>query len=126
MRICAAILAVFGLTLTGCGGNSTAVSNPLAPAISTQPAAQSVMVGQTATFSVVANGTAPLSYQWQKGTAAIAGAASASYTTPPHDAPRQSLEVPGRGVEFGRIGRQQASGPYREPGRRNQRRSHIP
>jgi hypothetical protein len=83
MRICAAILAFFAVTLTGCGGNSTAVSDPLAPAIATQPAAQSVMVGQTATFSVVASGTAPLSYQWQKGTAAIAGATSASYITPP-------------------------------------------
>jgi hypothetical protein len=83
MRICAAILAVLALTLTGCGGNSTAVSNPLSPAITTQPTAQSVMVGQTATFSVVASGTAPLTYQWQKGTTAIAGATSASCTTPP-------------------------------------------
>jgi hypothetical protein len=83
MRICAAILAFFAVMLTGCGGSSTAVSNPLAPAITTQPAAQSVMAGQMASFSVVAGGTAPLSYQWQKGTAAIAGATSASYTTPP-------------------------------------------
>ena len=83
MRICTAILAVFALTLAGCGGNSTAVSNPLTPAITSQPAAQSVTVGQTATFSVVASGTAPLSYQWQKGTAAIAGATSAGYITPP-------------------------------------------
>jgi hypothetical protein len=82
MRICAAILAFFAVTLTGCGGSFPAVSNPLAPAITTQPAAQSVMVGQTATFSVVASGTAPFSYQWQKGTAAIAGATSASYITP--------------------------------------------
>jgi len=83
MRICAAILAVFALMLTGCGGNSTAVSNPLAPAITTQPTAQSVMAGQTPTFLVVASGTTPLAYQWQKGTTAIAGATSASYTTPP-------------------------------------------
>jgi len=39
-------------------------------------------VGQTATFSVVASGTSPLSYQWQKAGAPIAGATSASYTTP--------------------------------------------
>jgi hypothetical protein len=31
---------------------------------------------------VTAAGTAPLSYQWQKGTTAITGATSASYTTP--------------------------------------------
>jgi hypothetical protein len=82
MRLSAAILAFFAVMLTGCGGNSIAISNPLAPAITTQPAAQAVTVGQTATFSVVASGTSPLSYQWQKGTTSIAGATSTSYTTP--------------------------------------------
>jgi hypothetical protein len=53
-----------------------------APSITTQPSNQSVTVGQSATFSVAATGTTPLSYQWQKGTAAITGATSASYTTP--------------------------------------------
>jgi len=38
--------------------------------------------GQTASFSVAATGTAPLSYQWQKNGANIAGATSAGYTTP--------------------------------------------
>jgi hypothetical protein len=55
---------------------------PVAPSITTQPASQTVTVGQTATFSVVATGTAPLTYQWQKNNANIAGATSASYTTP--------------------------------------------
>jgi hypothetical protein len=50
--------------------------------ITTQPASQTVMAGQTATFSVTATGTAPLSYQWQKNGAAISGASSASYATP--------------------------------------------
>jgi len=40
-----------------------------------------VAAGQTATFSVTAAGTTPLSYQWQKGTTAITGATSATYTT---------------------------------------------
>src|SRR6266550_4174162 len=53
-----------------------------APSITTQPVNQTVTVGQTATFTVVATGTAPLSYQWQKNTTAISGATSASYTTP--------------------------------------------
>jgi hypothetical protein len=54
----------------------------VAPSITTQPSNQSVTVGQTATFSVIATGTAPLSYQWQKNSANISGATAASYTTP--------------------------------------------
>ena len=54
----------------------------MAPSITTQPANQTVTAGQTATFSVVAAGTAPLTYQWQKNNANISGATSASYTTP--------------------------------------------
>ncbi len=53
-----------------------------APTISGQPANQTVAAGQTATFSVTAAGTAPLNYQWQKGTTAISGATASSYTTP--------------------------------------------
>jgi hypothetical protein len=59
----------------------TGVAPSVAPTISTQPAAQSVLVGQTATFTVAANGTAPLTYQWSKNGTAISGATSASYTT---------------------------------------------
>src|SRR5258708_3646128 len=55
---------------------------PVAPTITTQPANQTVTAGQTATFTVVAGGTAPLGYQWQKNGANIAGATAASYTTP--------------------------------------------
>ena len=53
------------------------------PAITTQPASQTVTVGQRATFSVTATGTAPLSYQWRKDGAAIPGATQDSYTTAP-------------------------------------------
>src|SRR4029078_1424676 len=52
------------------------------PSITTQPASATVNVGATATFTVVAMGTAPLSYQWKKNGTAIGGATSASYTTP--------------------------------------------
>ena len=55
---------------------------PVAPSITTQPAHQTVTAGQTATFSVVAAGTAPLTYQWQKNNSNISGATAASYTTP--------------------------------------------
>ena len=52
------------------------------PAITTHPSNASVNEGQTATFTVVASGSAPLTYQWQKNASAIAGATSATYTTP--------------------------------------------
>jgi hypothetical protein len=61
----------------------TVTASNVAPTIATQPANQTVAAGQTATFTVVATGTSPLTYQWQKNSAAIAGATSASYTTPP-------------------------------------------
>ena len=60
----------------------TVTAAPVAPAITTQPANQSVTEGQTATFSVTATGTAPLTYQWKKGGTDISGATSSTYTTP--------------------------------------------
>lgn len=71
----------FGVMLSGCGGSSSMVKSAAAPSITTQPSNQTVTVGSTATFSVEATGTTPLSYQWQKGTMPIAGATSAGYTT---------------------------------------------
>ncbi len=62
---------------TGSVGRIRATSSQ-PPAITTQPAARTVAVGQPATFSVVASGTQPLSYQWQRGTANISGATGAS------------------------------------------------
>ena len=50
--------------------------------ITTQPAAATAPVGATATFSVVAAGPAPLTYQWRKNATEIAGATAATYTTP--------------------------------------------
>jgi len=70
------------LFLTGCGGSSPVGKSAAAPSITTQPSNQSVTVGSTATFSVVAAGITPLTYQWQKGTTPITGATLASYTTP--------------------------------------------
>lgn len=55
---------------------------PMLPVIVTQPANANALVGQAATFSVVATGTA-LGYQWQRNGVPIAGATGASYTTPP-------------------------------------------
>ncbi len=67
---------------TASNGMLFTVTAATAPNITTQPASQTVATGQTATFSVTATGTAPLSYQWNKSGSAISGATSASYTTP--------------------------------------------
>ena len=53
------------------------------PSVTAQPSSSSVPAGHSATFKVVAAGTAPLSYQWQKNGTAISGATSTTYTTPP-------------------------------------------
>ncbi len=67
------------LALWGCIGtiNSPSSTKGTAPVFTLQPAGQSDTVGQTATFSVMVTGTAPL-----KNNANISGANSASYTTP--------------------------------------------
>lgn len=60
----------------------TVTETPMAPGLSSQPAAATAVAGQTATFTVTATGTGPLAYQWQLNGTAIAGANAASYTTP--------------------------------------------
>jgi hypothetical protein len=60
----------------------TGSSSGSAPAIGSQPQTRTVAAGQTASFSVSATGTAPLSYQWQRDGANIPGATSSAYTTP--------------------------------------------
>jgi hypothetical protein len=76
--------ALLAWILSGCGGASTTSTNTAdtPPTIMTEPVSQSVMAGQTATFTVTAAGTAPLNYQWQRGGVTIAGATDSSYTTP--------------------------------------------
>jgi hypothetical protein len=80
--------ALFSVVVSNSVGNVTSNSATLtvnpdpAPAITSQPASQTITAGLTATFSVTASGTAPLGYQWQKNGAAISGATSSSYTTP--------------------------------------------
>ena len=66
---------VANLTLTvlaGGGGGSTA------PSITAQPTSQTVTAGSNASFTVAANGTAPLTYQWRQNGANVSGATSAT------------------------------------------------
>jgi len=80
-----AILFTVVSSFSSCGGGykGSTNSNQMPVSITAQPANQTVTVGQTATFSVAASGTPPLTYQWQKNGANISGASAASYPTPP-------------------------------------------
>ncbi|MEP6742850.1 MAG: immunoglobulin domain-containing protein [bacterium] len=55
-------------------------ANQAPPTITMQPADQTVTEGQPATFNVSANGTALLSYQWQRNSVDVAGATASGYT----------------------------------------------
>jgi hypothetical protein len=80
---------LFTATVTNLAGSATSnlavltVLPPVPPAITSQPASQIIVAGQTATFSVAATGTPPLSYQWTRSGISISGATSSTYTTLP-------------------------------------------
>ena len=59
-------------------GTTLAADGPAT--ITTPPANLTVLEGSPATFSVVADGTAPFSYQWLRGGAPISGQTGSSYT----------------------------------------------
>jgi len=72
-------------------GNNSAtdvdtIEQAVAPSISVQPASVTVTQPNSATFSVTASGTAPLSYQWRRNGAPIAGAVTSSYVLNPTSA----------------------------------------
>lgn len=50
------------------------------PYVAQQPASQSAVVGSNITFSVIASGTTPLTYQWQMNGTNIPGATAATFT----------------------------------------------
>lgn len=61
--------------------NVTIDAGPMPPAIQIQPQDQTVAVGNAATFTVIATGSAPLSYFWLHNGAWIPGTNGSSYTT---------------------------------------------
>jgi len=80
------------ITVTGGGLTRTFTVNQaglstLAPQITSHPANRAVTAPDSATFSVSATGSAPLSYQWQRSTNSgstwsnVSGATSSSYNT---------------------------------------------
>lgn len=77
--LCFSLLLILGCS----GGGSPSPTTSQPPSIASQPANQYVFVGQTAAFTVTANGTFPLSYQWRWNGVVIAGATEASFITPP-------------------------------------------
>ena len=91
--------AQFTAEVSNTAGNATSnaamltvTTATVAPAITTQPASQTVIAGKTASFTVGATGTAPLMYQWSKNGAPISGANSATYTTPAETAADNSAK----------------------------------
>lgn len=65
------------------GGSVTSAAAVLTvnvpPSITVQPKSQAVIAGKTATLSVGASGTAPLSYQWYRNGSPLAGATGSSF-----------------------------------------------
>lgn len=88
--LCAGL--ALAVTLAGCGGGGSSTTTTTtdgggtttttaAPTITTQPLSQTIVSGASATFTVDASGTAPLTYQWWRDGSAIDGATAASVST---------------------------------------------
>ena len=79
--------AQFDVVVSNVAGSATSAAATLTvnapPSVTTPPANITVTAPNPATFSVVASGTAPLTYQWRRNGAPIGGATSAAYTLTP-------------------------------------------
>jgi sugar lactone lactonase YvrE len=77
--------AIFDVVVSNAGGTVTSVGTVLtvapvtvAPSILVQPQDATVLSGGAATFTVTADGTAPVSFQWRRNGTEIAGANNAT------------------------------------------------
>jgi len=77
-------IAINSAGSSAASNEANATTSPLgiAPTITTQPSNQTVTVGQSASFTVVASGTPSPLFQWQRNNVNVVGATSPSYTTP--------------------------------------------
>jgi hypothetical protein len=82
--------AQFDVVVTNGAGSATSAAatltvNPalVPPSITTPPASATVNAPAAASFSVVASGSAPISYQWRRNGVNIGGATSATYVLTP-------------------------------------------
>lgn len=73
------------LTFSKANGFTVTAGADTPPSITQHPQSQTAPPGGSVTFTVVAYGTEPLSYQWQMDTEDIAGATATSYTIDPVD-----------------------------------------
>jgi N-acetylneuraminic acid mutarotase len=85
--VAAMVVAMGALTLPACSDQSLTAPAPVvtatAPSIVTQPKSKAVNAGQSASFSVSASGSDPLTYQWSRNGTAVPGATSSTYTLSP-------------------------------------------
>ncbi|MDB6121360.1 MAG: C-terminal target protein [Pedosphaera sp.] len=76
--------AEYTVAVSNSAGSDTSLAATLTvidpPVITSQPVSVTVGAGSSASFTVTANGTAPLSYQWRKGGVDIAGATTTTLT----------------------------------------------
>lgn len=83
-NIQAASAGAYSVIITNSPGSVTSNSAVLVvnvpPTIATQPASQSVAPGASVSFTISAAGTAPLTYQWRKDGANLAGATAVTYS----------------------------------------------
>ncbi|MDB6022539.1 MAG: hypothetical protein JWQ04_2396, partial [Pedosphaera sp.] len=80
-------ISVAANTATDIDGNPAPAAGPsgtftvnIPPAVTAQPASQTVPPATNATFSVTGTGTAPLKYQWSKDNVAVVGATNSTFT----------------------------------------------